>query len=145
VERESTALPEEKAYLKAMFQVLDEGVAVRVAGLQDFSSQKFDSANIDAEFDRLITYVRAMPVPIALGSYHNNILEGLSGQRQFFAEWKSQRDQFEFARQIPNHPRVLAASSALRTAYNTLMSKYPNDTQRNKDAFFDYHCALDFI
>src|ERR1700687_2902789 len=38
VENESTVPPEEKAYLKVMFQVLDQGVAVRVAGLQDYSS-----------------------------------------------------------------------------------------------------------
>jgi hypothetical protein len=145
VESDTTVPAEEKDYLNVMFQVLDQAVAVRVAGLQNFSSGKFDSVNIDGEFDRLITFVRAMPVPKTLTSYHKDILDGLSDERQFFAEWKSQRDGFEFAKQIGNHPGVRAASAALKTAYSELMTKYPNESQANKDAFYDYHCALDFL
>jgi hypothetical protein len=33
----------------------------------------------------------------------------------------------------------------LRAAYNELMARYPGEAQANKDAFFDYHCALDFL
>jgi len=145
VESDSTVPSEEKTYLKVMFQVLDQGVAVRVVGLQNYSNQQFDSANIDAEFDHLIAFVHTMPVPKTLVSYHNDILAGLNGQRAFFDEWKSQRDNFQFSRQVQNHPGVRNASNALRTAYGELMSKYPNESQTNKDAFFDYHCALDFI
>lgn len=145
VDSETTVPSEEKAYLKVMFQVLDEGVAVRVAGLQNFSNGNYDSVNVDTEFDRLISFVLSMPVPKGLGSYHKDIVAGLSGQRQFFADWKSQRDGFAFTHQIGNHPGVQASSSALRTAYGELMSKYPNESQANKDAFFDYHCALDFL
>jgi hypothetical protein len=40
---------------------------------------------------------------------------------------------------------VQAASAAARAAYGELMSKYPGESQSNKDAFFDFHCALDFL
>jgi hypothetical protein len=29
--------------------------------------------------------------------------------------------------------------------HNDLMPRYPNESVINKDAFFDYHCALDFL
>jgi hypothetical protein len=141
----STVPSEEKEYLQTVFQVLDQAVRVRVAGQQSFSSQQFESADIDAEFDRLIAFVRAMPVPRRFVAYHQDILSALSSERQFFEDWKSQRDQFAFSHQVENHPGVRAASASLRAAYGELMSKYPNESQSNKDAFFDYHCALDFL
>jgi hypothetical protein len=141
----STVPSGEKEYLQTVFEVLDQAVRFRVAGQQAFSSQQYDSADIDAEFDRLIMFVREMPAPKTLVSYHQDILSALSNQRQFFNEWKSQRDQFAFAQQVGNHPGVRAASASLRAAYGELMSKYPNESQTNKDAFFDYHCALDFL
>jgi hypothetical protein len=142
---ETTVPSDESAYLKVIFQVVDQAIAVRVAGLQNFSNQQFDSANVDAEFDRLITFAGSMPVPKALASYHKDILQALSSERQFFADWKSQGDRFPFAQQIAGHPGVQSASSAARAAYSELMAKYPRETQSNKDAFFDYHCALDFL
>jgi len=144
-ESESPVSPEEKAYLKVMFQVLDQAVAVRVTSLQNFSSQRFDNSDTDGEFDRLITFVRAMPVPKTLSAYHKDIIEGLSGQRQFFQDWRTARDRFPYAQQIANHPGVRNSSAALRRAYSELMAKYPNEIPTNKDAFFDYHCALDFF
>jgi len=86
-----------------------------------------------------------MPVPVALASYHRRILDALAGERQFFADWKSARDRFQFGQQPSNHPGVGRASSALRAAYGELMAKYPQESQSNKDAFFDHHCALDFL
>jgi hypothetical protein len=78
-------------------------------------------------------------------AYHQKVLDGLAGQRQFFAEWKSEREQFRFAQQVGGHTGVRNASAALHAAYDELMSKYPNEGAANKDAFFDYHCALDFL
>jgi hypothetical protein len=144
-EGDSTAPVEEKAYLRVIFQVVDEAIAVRVAGLQNFSARRFEVTDVDGQFERLICFARSMPVPARLGAYHNDIVSALSSDRQLFAEWKSQGDRFPFARQIAGHPGVRAADGALHAAYGELMSTYPGESQANKDAFFDYHCALDFL
>lgn len=144
-ESESTVPDEDRAYLRTIFQVIDQAIAVRVAGLQNFSKSRFDSVNIDAQWDRLIAFTQGMTVPKDLTSYHQDVLASFSNERQFFSEWKSRGDQFEFARQIPNHSGVRAASAAARAAYNEIMARYPNENQNNKDAFYDYHCALDFL
>jgi hypothetical protein len=145
VETDSPIPSKERAHLAVIFQVLDQAVAVRVAGQQNFSSQRFDDPDIVGDYSRLIDFVRSMTVPSTLISYHKSILAALSGQRQFFADWKDQRDKFQFARQVGNHPGVRKASGALRAAYDQLMSKYRNETPTNKAAFYDYHCALDFL
>jgi hypothetical protein len=144
-ENGTTVPPGEREYLQTMFQVLDQAVRVRVAGQQAFSNQQFDSADVDGEFNRLIAFIRSMPIPPGMNSYHQQILSALSGERQYFADWKSQGDRFPFAQQVANHPGVRAASANLRSAYGELMSKYPNESPSNEDAFFDYHCALDFL
>ena len=144
-ESDSTVPSTERAYLRATFEMLDQAVAVRVAGQQNFTGQRFDSPDIDGEYGRLIAYAQAMPVPVGLASYHRKILDALAGERQYFADWKPARDGFQFARQPANHPGVRQASSNLRAAYGELMAKYPEESQSNRDAFFDYHCALDFL
>jgi hypothetical protein len=40
---------------------------------------------------------------------------------------------------------VNQSSQKLRQAYNLLMAAFPDETARNRQAFFDYLCALDFL
>lgn len=42
-------------------------------------------------------------------------------------------------------PDVHQASSRLREAYSLLMATFPRETARNRQAFFDHLCALDFL
>jgi hypothetical protein len=144
-ESQTTVPADERAYLRTIFTVVDEAIAVRIAGLQNFSQQRFDSIDVDGQFDRLISFTRSMSVPARLSAYHRQILAAFSSDRQFFAEWKVQAANFPYAQQIAANGHVQAASAAARAAYSELMSKYPAESQQNKDAFFDYHCALDFL
>jgi len=145
MEANSTVPPEEQAYLRVIFEVLDEGVALRVAGLQNYSNRVFHRGDIDGNFDRLIAYVQGTIPPKSLVAYHQDILTALYAERQFFVAWKTQGTSFAFADQISRDPNVQKASTNLRAAYGVLMAKYPQEAQANKDAFFDYHCALDFL
>jgi hypothetical protein len=144
-ESRTTVPADERAYLRTIFIVVDEAIAVRVAGLQNFSQQRFDPIDVDGQFDRLISFMRSTRVPARLSAYHRQILAALSSDRQFFAEWKVQGANFPYAQQIAANGNVQAASAAAHAAYSELMSKYPAESQQNKDAFFDYHCALDFL
>jgi len=144
-ESQTTVPADERAYRRTIFLVVDEAIAARVAGLQNFSQQRFDFIDVDGQFDRLISFTRSMPVPARLTAYHRQILAALSSDRQFFAEWKSQGANFPYAQQLAADGNVQAASAAAHAAYSELMSKYPAESQQNKDAFFDYHCALDFL
>jgi hypothetical protein len=145
VESDSTVPAADKAYLRVIFAVIDQGVAARVAGLQHYSAQQFDTSDPVGNYDRLIAFARGLTPPQALRTYHGKVPEALAAQRQFFADWKAAGEQFRYARQIGEHAGARQASDALRAAYNELMAQYPNEGPINKDAFFDYHCALDFL
>jgi hypothetical protein len=145
IDESSTASADEKLYLKTVFRVLDQAVAARVAAQRNFTDRRFEGSDIDGQLEQLLSYLNGMPVPKNLVAYHKDIVTALTGERQFFADWKVQRGEFPFAQQIAGHPGVSKASSALHTAYSELISKFPNENQSNKDAFFDYHCAVDFL
>ena len=141
----SSAPDREKAYLKTIFQVLDQATAVRVAGMQNYAAGHLEYSDPDSEYEQLINFARGMKPPKKLETYHSYILLGLTNQRQFFTEWKTQGNKFAYSRSPSTHPGVQRASGALRSAYSELMAQYPAEAQANKDAFFDYHCALDFL
>jgi hypothetical protein len=141
----STATPSEKAYLKTIFDVLDQATAVRVSGLKNYSSGHIEYSDPDSEFQQLIDFANGMTSPPRLQAYHKDILDALAGERQFFVDWKMQGDHFANANSIQNHPGVQRSDQALHAAYAELMSRFPADAQANKVAFFDYHCALDFL
>ena len=44
-----------------------------------------------------------------------------------------------------NHYKVRSSSANLQGAYSDLMRLYSSENATNKQAFFDYLCALDFI
>jgi hypothetical protein len=144
-EVDSTASPSEKAYLKTILEVLDQATAVRIAGMQNYAGGHFDYSDPDSEYSQLINFTTGMTPPTKLEVYHREILQGLTNQRQFFTDWKAQGAKFGYPLCIKTHPGVQRASGALRSAYQELMNRFPAEAQANKDAFFDYHCALDFL
>lgn len=144
-EADSTASAPEKAYLKTIFEVLDQATAVRVAGMQNYAAGHLEYSDPDAEYEQLINFTRGMAPPKKLENYHGYILLALTNQRQFFTDWKSKGDAFGYPLCLKTHPGVQRSSGALRSAYNELMAHFPADAAANKDAFFDYHCALDFL
>ena len=97
--------------------------------------------------DRLISYLQNTEAPASLSGYQAHLLKALADQRSFFEEWQTQGQQFQYGspQALGTHPKVQSASTALREAYGILMETYPGEGNGNKEAFFDYHCALDFL
>lgn len=144
-EADSSASPAEKIYLKTIFELLDQAIAVRVAGMQNYAAGHSDYSDPDAEYEQLIAFAQSMTPPSKLATYHSLVLQGLTNQRQFFTEWKAKTENFGYPNIVSTHPAVQRASGALRSAYQELIRRFPAEGQTNKDAFFDYHCALDFL
>ncbi len=143
-EDQTTVPAGEREYLKAMFQVLDQTVVARSAGIQNYSRGDFTSFDAEGELGQLSDYVSQIQAPSGLSNYNKQVLAALAGERQFFHDWKIDPDHFDYNRQVNGHPGVNSSSTALRSAYQVLMSRYPQESQSNQDAFFDYHCAADF-
>jgi hypothetical protein len=147
-ERSSIAEPE-REYLKAMFELIDRGVVLRVSAYRSFTRQDPDRDDLLADLVLLSDFVetRVSP-PDALRGYHALVVSALKEQTAFFSEWKDLGSGFPYGARgrIGRNPRVQASSRALRAAYGILMRRYgAAEDPENRDAFFDYHCALDFL
>lgn len=69
-------------------------------------------------------------------TYFNKFLD----QQAFLLELERKQTDWNM-----DHPKVRSASGKLLGAYGNLMRMYPNEDGTNRQAFFDYLCALDFI
>lgn len=135
----------EKAYLELMFLVVDEAIAVRVSTLRAYSEGDRTEEGL-TQYQALIDFVETVTPPERLSGYHNDIKLSLMAQKDFFQDWRAQSRGFAHrGNAVGNHPKVQEASTHLRSAYGTLVSQFSDEDSINKSAFFDYHCALDFI
>ena len=134
-------------YLQIAFAVIDQGVLLRVANYQSFKRGKTADPLTISRMDRLITFWQSVDPPSQLKIYHKRIEQALADQRTFFDEWRTQGSGFPYAQgtNLGSHPKVIASSAALKEAYEILMHTYSSEDPHNKRAFFDYHCALDFL
>ena len=137
----------ERAYLERAFALIDQSIALRVEALRKFSRADEDAARLIEEMGRALDYLQRLTPPARLRGYHQSLTRALTDQRAFYQEWSEQGAQFSYGRPstLHTHPKVQSSSSALREAYGLLMQNYSDESQQNKQAFFDYHCALDFI
>ncbi len=138
---------QDQRFLEVAFHVIDEAIRVRVTAYQKFSRSEAGDSQSISDMDRLVDYFQNTEAPSGLSSYQAHLLQALSDQRAFFEEWQTRGQQFQYGspQTIGTHPKVQSASTALREAYGILMERYPGEGSRNKEAFFDYHCALDFL
>lgn len=144
-ESDSTATPEQKAYLHVIFPLLDEAIALRVAARQAYSRGDFDSFDLDAQYDRLITFVRSTRPPDSLQFFHERVATAISSDHLFFRDWNSNRSDFPYAQHVQTHPAVQTASRSAHYAYDALLRQFPHEPPANRQAFYDYFCALDFL
>jgi hypothetical protein len=144
---EARLSPADRTYLEGAFALIDEGIRLRVATWRDLDARPAAGAVAVARLDALIEAFEALAPPAELEPYQRLVAKALSEQRGFFEEWAQAGEHFDYRERKPlgAHPRVRAASSALKGAYGILMRRYPRESARNRQAFFDYHCALDFI
>ena len=138
---------QDKHYLAVAFHLIDQAIRLRVTAYQQFARGDASAAQLISDMDRVIDCWQHLEVPANLSAYHRQLRQALTDQRAFFAEWLSQGQRFQYGspNKLGSHPKVRSASTALRAAYGILVQQYPSEDKNNRDAFFDYHCALDFI
>lgn len=135
----------EKAYLELMFPLIDQAIAVRVSTLEAYTSGQRTEGGI-TQYQSLIDFASTVTPPSSMTTYHNDIVLALQAQKAFFQDWRAKSRGFSFkGNATGNHPQIQTASQHLRAAYSHLMNTFPQEDSINKSAFFDYHCALDFI
>lgn len=138
---------QERRYLEVAFHLVDQSIRLRVAAYQKFSQAEAGDAGLISHMARIGEFLQSYEPPANLSGYHKQLVKALAEQRAFFEEWSARGQQFQYGtpHRLAAHPKVQEASNALRAAYGILMETYSGENDHNKQAFFDYHCALDFL
>ena len=131
----------EKKFLSEFFVLVDLAMVERV-GILLWLTTRGEKGNVAQGYPDILNKLNALEVPNNLREVHRQVIEAIEQQRQFLDEWK---EKGVSSMDIHAHPKVISASEKLRSAYSLLMQAYPKENARNKQAFFDYLCALDFI
>lgn len=122
----------ESAYLVAFFSVIDQAIVAKV-------SSSRGSTVAQAYAPVWTAWARLRP-PSALKATQERVKAAIEEQQAFLLEVERKQTGWNMS-----HPRVRSASAKLQAAYGDLMRIYGNENASNKQAFFDYLCALDFI
>jgi hypothetical protein len=116
-DRRAATMPAEEAdALQRLFAIVDRAIVARVT---------------KSGYDPLLAELRALDVPSRLRRVHTLVTEAVVAEHAYL----TRNDQ----------AAVQTASARLHEAYAELMRLFPEEGPQNRDAFFDYLCALDFL
>lgn len=139
----SSRLPDEdRIFLKQFLNTVELAMIERVEMMQWLQSGGRQGAPGDG-YEEVLDRLKAFRPPEKLAAFQSLVIEAVELQRAFLREWQAKGGAAQVS--INDHPNVRSASSKLQQAYGLLMNLFPDETTENKQAFFDYLCALDFI
>ena len=115
-DRRAALMPADEAdCLVRLFALVDRAIVARVT---------------KTGYEPLLAELRALALPARLQPVQRLVVEAVVAERAYLEGDAS---------------AVHTASVRLHEAYGHLMRLYPEEGAQNRDAFFDYLCALDFL
>jgi hypothetical protein len=145
-ETRSSTLPAAQAdSLKRLFALSDQGVILKVEGMRAQRARNAgELKRVLAGYDKLVENLEAQPFTGEVAPARDLIAKALRDHKRYMAS--RPEGGMQFARnELVSAPDVKRASASLVQAYNLLMQSFPREAERNKAAFFDYLCALDYL
>ncbi len=131
----------ENEYLDNFFHLVDLAIVERVE-MMSWLTTNGQKGRKGINYDKVLNDLEGLDTPSSLAEIHRLVIEAIEHQRSFLEEWqKDPGKKHNFA----SDPKVRGANKKLIHAYQKLIGLYANESQHNKQAFFDYLCALDFI
>lgn len=131
--------------LGRLFTLTDEGVVLRVQGMRAHRERNApEIRGLMERYDALIAKLSAEKFGPEVAPARDLIVEGVRMHRKYLASRPA--GGMSFARnELAAAPEVAQASRKLTSAYQMLMAAFPTEAARNKTAFFDHLCALDYL
>jgi hypothetical protein len=100
-----------------------------------------DKSGYLSQIDGISWQLDHLQMPARIDPARDHILAAVQQHRAYFELHNVIGNKSESARK----QLIQSSHRHLISAYNLLMQAYPQETIHNKQAFFDYLCALDFI
>ena len=114
--RAATMSGEEADGLVRLFALVDRAIVARVTR---------------AGHDRAVADLRGLELPARLRRVQSLVTDAVVAEQAYLADG--------------GEAAIHTASARLHEAYAELMRLFPGEAAHNRDAFFDYLCALDFL
>ncbi len=131
-------LPDPEArYISKLLGLSELAMAERVEAMIDGP----DKSRYDADITTILGKLSKLETPAKLRPVYQHIVTAIEEHRSYFALEISGDANAE----VKQEQLVNSSSQHLIAAHALLRQLYPQETKHNKQAFFDYLCALDFI
>lgn len=137
----STLKRDEAAYLEDTFFLVDRAVVERVTLLQSLQRNDRQKRSLD-NYNQILKRLIASSVPRGMEFFHQQIIAAIQEEKQYFRGFQESSSVFTLNRW---DPLLLRPHRRLVASYEFLMSQYPQETTKNRQAFFEHLCALDFL
>lgn len=131
---QSNLPPGEAAVVGDMLALAEKAMVERVRALKTSP----DSMRYEKPIADILGRLRRLPAPAKLEPVREELLKAIEQHRAYFAI-RGKGGEKEKQRLVQQSHRAL-----IRT-YDLLIELYPDETAHNRQAFYDYLCALDFI
>jgi hypothetical protein len=145
--RTSALSTSQSSALKQLFDLADRGIVLRVQGLRTLQSEnRGDDHGVLAGYLTLQNALASLPVPAEIEPAKRLVQQSIQLHQQFFAtQFRDKQSSGKTDLGIRQNREVQLASQKLIAAYGSLMKAFPNEPAVNRQAFYDYLCALDFL
>jgi len=124
----------EAKYVSKLLSFSEQAMVERVEAMMKGPRK----SNYDTDITKILGRLANMNTPPKLKPAHQHIVTAIAQHQSYF----SLQDSGSKSKQ---QQLVQSSHRHLIAAYNVLMQLYPQESRHNKQAFFDYLCALDFI
>lgn len=133
---------EEKKFFIEFYELVDLAIVNRVDMLI-YLLNDGRQGSVASDYGKILRRLEMLSVPKKLVKAHSLVVLAIKDQRDFLFNWKTKRMGRDV--NVASDSTVRRANKNLIAAYNLFMKAYPKEGNHNKQAFFDYLCALDFI
>jgi hypothetical protein len=138
-----------KFFLDKVFKLSDQALVLKMSYLSSLQKGQLPACSMDC-YTKVLTALESLLKQNPSERSAKMIYEAIVDQEKFFNNQmeKLKKDpsfRLDVKNELSQNPLIQSSSAKLREAYSLLMSTYSNENAGNKDAFFQYLCALDFL
>jgi hypothetical protein len=132
--------------MKRVFSIAERGTVLKVRAYHaHYRGDKAGYSAVLADYDSLIETAKAQPALADIKPVQDLVVGAIVQQRGVLAASAAQPAAALSRNELARNPQVQKVHGELIHAYNILMRTFPQEPTVNRDAFYDYLCALDFL
>jgi hypothetical protein len=132
--------------LRRLFSIAELGTVLKVRAYNAHASgDKAGYAAVMKDYESLVAVSKRQPPPVEIKPVHDLVVGAIAGQRGVLAASASKAPTVLSRKELERNPDVQKVHRDLLRAYNLLLATFPQEPAVNRDAFYDYLCALDFL